>query len=739
MFKKLPCTMQHDASDCAAAAISTILLAYKQEMSIMKIREIIGTDMYGTSIKGIVEGLEKLNFNVKAVRTKLEDITKEMTFPAIAQIRTKEGLNHFVVIHKRKKDKFVLADPEKGLLKLEYDEFKDLFTGVLVLMMPTSEFERTKVSGKGMFDLFSRLILPQKKLLITTILASVVLIILGIIASTFSAVLMDQIIPYQLRRSLIFFLIVYGVIQLIQSLLSAFKNQVLLFLSRKVDIPLLMGYYDHILHLSHEFFATRKVGDIITRFQDAMTIKDIFTTVSVSLILDVTLALVMSIVLFNMNSRLFFILVIIVLVNIVLIYIFKKPYKKLNHEQMEAGAWLNSQLIESVQNIETVKSQNDEKNQLSKLEDRFVRTLKIGYKEGTLSNVQGVISEFANSLGSLIFMGVGALFIIDGQMSIGDLLVFQTLSGYFTEPVQNLVGLQMTFQEADVAMTRLSELMSLEREDENLENKVTNIELKGDIEFKDVSFAYGSRPPVIENFNLKIPAGKKVALVGESGVGKSTIAKLLLKFINTTSGKVTISGYDIQDINQNHLRQNIAYIPQNIQLFTGTIIDNLKIGNQEATYEDMMRACKMAGASTFIDKLPNRYGAFVEEGGSNFSGGEKQRLAIARALLSKSQLFVFDEATSNLDSFSEQKMHDVIFKKMANTTSLIIAHRLSTIVNCDMICFIEKGKIIEKGSHEELMAIGGKYAKMIALQNIDTSGVSVESRVVVEQEDISYE
>ena len=738
MFKKYQCTMQHDASDCAAAAISTILLTYKQEMSIMKVREIIGTDLYGTSVKGIVEGLEKLHFNVKAIRTELDEITKEVTLPAIAQIRTKEGLNHFVVIHKMKEDKIVVADPDKGLLKMEHSEFGELFTGVLVLMVPTSEFERTKVEGKGMFDLFCRLILPQKKLLITTMLASVVLIILGIIASTFSAVLMDQIIPYQLRRSLIFFLIVYGVIQLVQSLLSAFKNQVLLFLSRKVDIPLMMGYYDHILHLSHEFFASRKVGDIITRFQDAMTIKDIFTTVSVSLILDVTLALVMSVVLINMNSRLFLILVIIVLVNIVLIYIFKKPYKKLNHEQMEAGAWLNSQLIESVQNIETVKSQNDEKNQLSKLEDRFVRLLKIGYREGTLSNVQGVISEFANSLGSLIFMGVGALFIIDGEMSIGDLLVFQTLSGYFTEPVQNLVGLQMTFQEANVAMTRLSELMSLEREDAQLENKVTNIDLKGDIEFKDVSFAYGSRPPVIENFNLTIPASKKVALVGESGVGKSTLAKLLLKFINTTSGKVTISGYDIQDINQNHLRQNVAYIPQNIQLFTGTIIDNLKIGNQEATYEEMMSACRMAGANTFIDKLPNRYGAFVEEGGSNFSGGEKQRLAIARALLSKSQLFVFDEATSNLDSFSEQKMHDLIFKKMKGTTSLIIAHRLSTIVNCDVICFIEKGKILEQGSHEELMVLGGKYAKMIALQNIDMSDVSLESKVV-EQEDVSYE
>jgi len=704
----------------------------------MKIREIIGTDMYGTSVKGIVDGLEKLKFNVKAIRVELTDVTKEITLPAIAHIRTKEGLNHFVVIHKIKNGKFYIADPEKGNLVLENDEMYKLFTGVLVLMIPTSEFEQMNIKDKGMFDLFCRLILPQKKLLITTILASIVLIILGILASTFSRVLMDEIIPYQLRRSLIFFLIVYGIITLVQTLMSAFKDQVLLFLSRKVDIPIMMGYYDHVLHLSHEFFATRKVGDIITRFQDAMTIKDIFTSVSVSLILDITLAFGMSIILFNMNSRLFFILVIMVIINIILIYVFKKPYKKLNLEQMESSAFLNSQLIESIQNVETVKAQNDEKNQIHKLELRFVNLLKIGYREGTLSNLQGAISGFANSLGNLVFMGIGALFIIDGEMSIGDLLVFQTLSAYFTDPVQNLVSLQLTFQEASIAMKRLSELMSLDREDKDSENKLSGIDLSGDIVFKNVSFAYGSRPSVIDDFNLIIPSGKKVALIGESGAGKSTLAKMLLKFIDVKEGKVSISGYDLQDLDHNDLRKRIAYIPQTIQLFTGTIMDNLRIGNPDATYEQMISACRMAGAHSFIEKLPNRYGAFVEEGGANFSGGEKQRLAIARALLSKSELFIFDEATSNLDSFSEQKMQDLIFNRMKGVTSLIIAHRLSTIVNCDLICFIENGKIIEQGSHNELIALDGKYAKMVKLQHVEIKAVDADFEKMIEDE-VSYE
>lgn len=424
-----------------------------------------------------------------------------------------------------------------------------------------------------------------------------------------------------------------------------------------------------------------------------------------------------------------------VLINIVLIYIFKKLYKKLNYEQMESNAMLNSHLIESMQNIETVKSQNDELQQIHKLENKFVSLLKIGYREGTLQNVQSVVSSFIDALGGLGFMAFGALFIIDGKVSIGDLLVFQTLSQYFTEPVQSLVSLQLTFQKANIAMKRLNELMSLEREDENKEDLIRDINLTEYISFENVSFAYGSRPPVIKDFNLIIPNGQRVALVGESGAGKSTLAKMLLKFIDAKDGNVMIGKYNIKDVDESYLRQNIAYIPQNIELFTGTIIDNLKIGNPEAKYEEIISACKMAGAHSFIEKLPNRYGTFVEEGGSNFSGGEKQRIAIARAILSKSQIFIFDEATSNLDSFSEKKIHDLLFNKIQNTTTIIIAHRLSTIVNCDLICFIENGQIVEKGTHQELLELGGKYASMISLQNMSMSSINT-SKII--EEEINY-
>lgn len=736
-FKKYPVVLQHDEADCAAAALSTIYRFYKKELTIMKIREIIGTDAYGTSVQGIVSGAEKLGFEAKALKIQIDDIDGGYTLPAIAHVITDTGLNHFIVINKIKNGKFWISDPARGAIELTKEEMTKQFTGVLVLLLPKSEFETNYLAKTTMWQLFKMVMLPHKKMLLTVILSSFALTLLGILSSLFSKVVFDEIIPFQLKKTLYVYLVVFGMVGLIQIFLGFFRAHVLLFLSRKIDIPVLLGYYNHVLRLPYQFFATRRVGDILTRFQDAMTIKDIFSQVSVSLVLDLSLAVFTGIALIKINLTLFFLVLIVVLVNVALIYLFKKSYKRINYEQMEAGAMMNSQLIESIQNIETVKASAHEAVQIERLENKFVKVLKLGYEEGKLSNLQGSLSSLVQTLSGVFMIGIGAIAIIDGKLTLGDFIVFQTLSGYFTDPIQNLVSLQLTYQEAQISMTRLSELMDLETEETKDRELLADVGLKGNITFKDLTFRYGSRPPIIKEFNLKIKQGQRVAIVGESGAGKSTLAKLLLKFQNADSGKLTINDYDIEDIEVKYLRQSIGYVPQNIELFTGTIMENIKLGNESATYEQVIKAAKLAGCHDFIQKLPNRYYAFIEENGSNFSGGERQQIPIARAFLKERDLYIFDESTSNLDSFSERYIQKAMLQATNGATTIIIAHRLSTIINCDLIVFMANGAIIEQGSHDELVALNGKYAEMITLQ-YGGRIVKTNRTEAIEQEEISY-
>lgn len=713
--KQHPVILQHDASDCAAAVMSSICRFYGEDYTLMKMREVLGTDIYGTTVSGLVTGATKLGFDVKAIKMKVEDVTQDYTLPAILHVRTVSGATHFIVVYQIKKDNLYVMDPAFGYEKRTRADIEKIFTGVAILMIPKSKFEIAHQNKTSMWHLFKQIMMPQKKLLATVILMSAVLTILGIVSSLFSKAIFDEVIPYQLKNTLFVYMVMFLLIGFIQIFLSWFRSYVLLFLSRKIDLPVLLGYYNHVLRLPYHFFSTRKTGDILTRFQDAMTIKDIFSQVSVSLVLDLLLAILTGIALIQINLPLFLLTLSVVIIDVILIYVFKGSYKRINYDQMEAGAVMNSQLIESIQNIETVKAYGNETVQIDKLENKFVKVLKLGYSEGLLSQLQSALSSGINNMSTIVMTAVGALAIIDGNLSIGDLMVFQTLSGYFTQPIQNLVGLQLTYQEAQIAMVRLGEMMELDTEI-SAPQLLTDVPLTGDIRFDNVSFRYGSRPPVIEGLNLTIKSGSKLAIVGESGSGKSSLAKLLMKFYDVSKGSVTFDTYDLADISPISLRSKIGYVPQNIEIFTGTILDNVKIGDDMATYEQVLNAVKMAGAYDFISKLPQRLYAFVEENGANFSGGERQRIALARAFLKQRDLYIFDESTSNLDSFSELKIQRALEKATAGKTTIMIAHRLSTIVASDLIIFMSNGKIIEQGTHDALLSQDGQYARMIKIQ-----------------------
>jgi ATP-binding cassette subfamily B protein len=326
---------------------------------------------------------------------------------------------------------------------------------------------------------------------------------------------------------------------------------------------------------------------------------------------------------------------------------------------------------------------------------------------------------FVELTGGIVILWVGGYNVITGELSIGQLITFNSLMAYFLDPVKNLINLQPQMQTAIVAADRLGEILDLEPERLfNEEKKLEPESLKGSIILKNVTFRYGTRKPVLVNINIHIKQGERIALVGESGSGKTTLSKLLLNLYSPESGDILINNNNIKDIKLEILREKIAYIPQETFLFSGSIIENLTLGLDDVTIEEVIEASKRAQVHEFINELPLRYETRLEENGTNLSGGQRQRLAIARAILKKPDILILDEATSNLDSITEGLIEKMVREFSENITTITIAHRLSTIKKCDMIYVLDKGRIIEKGNHEQLLKLDRHYAKLCKQQEV---------------------
>ena len=699
---------QHDITDCGAACLASISAHYKLQLPIARIRQYAGTDKKGTNVLGLIEAAEKLGFEAKGVRGELDSLFK-IPKPAIAHVIVREQLQHYVVIYEVTKEYIKIMDPGDGKIhKKTHEAFLKEWTGILVLLLPKEEFSagNEKVS---VLKRFWFLLKPHKFVLLQALIGAVIYTLLGFSTSIYIQKITDYVLVGGNTKLLNLLSIVMLALLALQIIIGVYKDVFLIKTGQQIDARLILGYYKHLLKLPQQFFDTMRVGEIISRINDAVKIRTFINGVSLSLTVNILILFFSFGLMFMYHWKLALIMLLVIPFYLTVYFIINKLNKKTERKIMERSADLESQLVESLNSVGTIKRFGLESFANIKTETRFISLLHIGYKSALNSVFSGTSTTFIAQLFTIVLLWSGSYFVIERQITAGELMSFYAIIGYFMNPVASLIGANKQIQNALIAADRLFEIMDLERE-ENTEKVVLTKEKIGDIEFKNVAFRYGTRVQVFTDFNLKIKKGNITAIVGESGSGKSTLISLLQNLYPIQKGHITLGDLDLKYIQHESLRELVSVVPQKIDLFAGNVVDNIAVGDFAPNMELIIEICKSIGILEFIESLPNGFDTYLGENGATLSGGQKQRIAIARALYKQPEVLVLDEATSSLDSTSENYIQKAVERlRQENKTIIIIAHRLSTVINADEIVVLNKGNVLEQGNHKELYASKGKY------------------------------
>ncbi|WP_312923006.1 peptidase domain-containing ABC transporter [Empedobacter brevis] len=716
-MKKGTLIKQHDYKDCGAACLASISAHYGRLVPIARVRQIAHTDTRGTNVLGMIQGLNELGFNAKGVKGDLEAIS-QIPLPAIAHIIVNGTMHHYVVVYKVHKGKISVMDPGPGkMVHYTLEEFSKIWTGVLILLEPNEYFEQRN-DKTSIYARFWNLIQPHKTILIQALLGALIYTILGLSTSIYIEKITDYVLIDGNTRLLNILSVGMIVILIFQIYIGSMKSVLMLQTGQKIDKHLILGYYKHLLDLPQRFFDTMKIGEITSRINDAVKIRTFINDASIQIFVNIFTIVFSFALMFTYYWKLALIISIVIPFYFLIYWISNKLNKKVERQLMEDSADLESHLVESLNSVRTIKQFGLETFENNKTDNHFSKLLKTIYKSVLNSLFSGSSSEFLSRIFTIILLWVGSKYVIDQTITPGELLSFYALIGYFTSPVMELIGLNKTIQNAVIAADRLFEIMDLEREEATDKFELTRENI-GNIEFKNVEFSYGSRVEVFKDFSCFIPKDKATAIVGESGSGKTTIASLLQNLYPLKNGKITIGDYDLSYISNYSLRNLVSTVPQQIDLFSGNVIENIALGEDFPDVQRILDIAKGIGILGFIENLPNGFQTHLGENGAILSGGQKQRIAIARALYKDPEILILDEATSALDTESEQIIQKTLIDfKNKGRTMIIIAHRLSTIAFADNILVLEKGNLIEQGTHESLIKINGKYASLWKKQTL---------------------
>ncbi|MGT2728526.1 peptide cleavage/export ABC transporter ComA [Streptococcus phocae subsp. salmonis] len=712
-FKKKHYRPQVDTRDCGVASLAMVFGYYGSYYSLATLRELAKTTQEGTTAFGLVKVAEGEGFETRAIRADMTLFDEDIIYPFIAHVVKNGNLMHYYVVTGCDKKTIHIADPDPSvkMIKMPRERFEKEWTGVSIFIAPTPSYKVHKEQKDSLLS-FLPILSRQRGLIVNIVVATLLVTLINIIGSYYLQSIIDTYIPEQVKNTLSIVSVGLVIVYILQQLIAYAQEYLLLVLGQRLSIDVILSYIKHVFHLPMSFFATRRTGEIVSRFTDANSIIDALASTILSIFLDVSIIIIVSIVLFSQNINLFFISLLALPIYTVIILSFMKPFERMNQETMEANATLSSSIIEDINGIETIKSLTSEKQRYQKIDKEFVDYLKKSFAYGKAESTQKTLKKLAQLLLNVAVLWMGSNLVMDNKMSLGQLITYNSLLAYFTNPLENLINLQTKLQTAKVANNRLNEVYLVKSEFEEAKTVRDLSNFKGNLTFKNVSYRYGYGKDVLTDIDLNLKSGSKVSFVGISGSGKTTLAKMLVNFFSPTKGEMLLDDVNLEDIDKESLRRYINYLPQQPYVFNGTILDNLLLGAKEGTtQEDIFRAVQIAEIKSDIEAMPLNYQTELTSDGSGISGGQRQRIALARALLTDSPILILDEATSNLDVLTEKKIIDNLMA--LDKTLIFIAHRLTISERTEHIVVLDKGKIIEEGNHQELLAKQGFYAHLV--------------------------
>ena len=634
----------------------------------------------------------------------------KLVYPVLIKLHSGRS----VVITTIREGNIYVMDPAFSQQPVKIDRYKLLmdWTGDAILF--TRRYELDKKKSKFGLKWFVPVMIKYLPLWRNVLFLSLILQLLGLASPFFVQNIIDKVLVHRTVEALDILVLGMVVCTLFQQIMEGLRTYLFSNITSKMDVVLSSRLYKNITSLPISYFQKWQVGDVVSRANELETLRNFMTNNSLMIVLDITFAVIYIAVMFIYYSWMLSAVVLCMIPVFVLLNLIVAPiFRRLINERFLIASENRSFLIETITGMHTVKAASVENNFVRRYEEMLARLVKASLNVVNVANVANSIGSFFNSIFNLVIIWLGAYYVMEGEITVGELVAFQMIAGQLIAPIMRLINQWQDFQRIRVSMDRMADIMDEDTEPAFNPSRTTLPSLRGEIALEKLAFSYTEEGgKVLDNVNIRIPAGMKIGIVGRSGSGKSTLTKLIQRLYLPDVGRILIDGVDIAQVEPAWLRRQIGVVLQDSKLFSGTIEENIRVACPNATHEDVINAARLAGAEEFINQFQNGYETAVGERGSLLSGGQRQRIAIARALLSDPRIIIFDEATSALDYESENIIMNNIEPISRGRTMLMIAHRLSTVRDCDAIIVIDKGRIIEAGTHDELIKRNGVYAKL---------------------------